>query len=46
MVKKLSRFDDLEFLKAQTFAKMTKRREKNAKVSALKVQLTPHCVVL
>ena len=27
-VKKLSRFDDLEFSKAETFAKMTKKREK------------------
>ena len=26
-VEKLSRFDDLEFLKAETFAKMTEKRE-------------------
>ena len=32
-VKKLSRFDDLLFPKAETFAKMTKKRE-NAKLNA------------
>ena len=33
-VEKVSLFDDLEFLKAETFTKMTLKSAKNAKVNA------------